>query len=68
MVSVEERLAALEKDVCELRAALDAAPLGVRKGTRTCEWCGASLEGKKVGARYCSAAHRVAASKARRAA
>jgi hypothetical protein len=67
-VSVEERLSALENAVDDLRAKFASSPLLVRKGTRTCEWCGASLEGKKAGARYCSAAHRVAASKARRAA
>src|SRR5438874_1858992 len=32
---------------------------------RRCEYCGASLEGRRKGTRYCDAAHRAAARRAR---
>lgn len=70
-MSVAERLSALETRLDDVEALLATLSLSARQGTRTkriCEWCGAALEGKKPGARYCSPAHRVAAWKARRAA
>jgi hypothetical protein len=33
---------------------------------RVCEWCGASLEGRRSDARYCGGARRAADSRARR--
>lgn len=64
-----EKARALANAVARIAVAVDgwSAPRAVSTRT-TCAVCGASLAGKKPGAQYCSASHRVKASKARRAA